>query len=145
MSWRPSPSDLPHVVTPEGLSLKRQWLYNKIREFVPHEARDLVCQMPCKRPSLSSDNKMNNNLYIYISVIILYPNLPVLHMKHIMINYLSHLWGSNNTSTALDKSLFVTGNSTRAISTLVIQTASKRQRYYIRIRHKVLSNPLMLV
>ena len=58
MSWQPSPSDLPHVVTPDGLPLTRQWyLYTKIREFVPHEAQDLVCPLPRKRPSLSSDDE----------------------------------------------------------------------------------------
>ena len=54
MSWRPSPSDLPNALVPEGLSLKRQWyLYEKIQEFVPCEAQDLVCPLPRKRLSLS--------------------------------------------------------------------------------------------
>ena len=57
MSWRPLPSDLPLVVTPEGLSSQRQWyLYNKIREFVPIEAQDLVCPLPRKRLAVSSDD-----------------------------------------------------------------------------------------
>lgn len=56
MSWRPSSSDLPQIVTPEGLSLTRQWyLYDKIREFVPYDKQDAVCPMPRKRPSVSSD------------------------------------------------------------------------------------------
>ena len=56
MSWRPSSSDLPDTVTPDGLSLTRQWyLHDKIREFVPHDMQDLVCPLPWKRPSLSSD------------------------------------------------------------------------------------------
>ena len=58
MSWRPLASDLPGIVTPEGLSLTRQWyLYEKIREFCPVEVQDLVCPMPRKRPSLSSSDE----------------------------------------------------------------------------------------
>ena len=54
--WKPKASDLPRVVTPEGLSLTRQWyLYNKIREFYSPEVQDLVCPMPRKRPALSSN------------------------------------------------------------------------------------------
>ena len=53
----------PPVVTPEGLSSQRQWyLYNKIREFVPIEAQDLVCPLPRKRPPMMM---MNNNLQLY--------------------------------------------------------------------------------
>ena len=56
VSWQPEPSDLPGVVTPEGLSLTRQWyLYNKIREYCSPEVQDLVCPMPRKRPASSSD------------------------------------------------------------------------------------------
>lgn len=58
MSWRPLASDLPSIVTPEGLSLQRQWyLYEKIREFCPVEVRDSVCPMPRKRPSSSSSDE----------------------------------------------------------------------------------------
>ena len=43
-NWRPSASKLPQVVTPAGLSKERQqYLYEKIREFCPEYARDLVC------------------------------------------------------------------------------------------------------
>ena len=57
-SWRPLSSDLPSLVHPEGLSLTRQWyLYNKIREFCPSEVQDLVCPLPRKRPSSSSDDE----------------------------------------------------------------------------------------
>lgn len=57
-SWQPSSSDLPCIATPEGLSLRRQWyLYDKIREFCPLEVQDLVCPMPRKRPSESSDEE----------------------------------------------------------------------------------------
>ena len=46
-SWRPSPADLPAVITPPGLPLERQWyLYNKIREFCPDSTKDLVCPLP---------------------------------------------------------------------------------------------------
>ncbi|XP_065884511.1 uncharacterized protein [Dysidea avara] len=46
-SWRPEPGELPNVIVPAGLSAERQWyLYEKIREFVPEEAQDLVCPKP---------------------------------------------------------------------------------------------------
>ena len=46
-SWRPEPGELPNVIVPAGLSAERQWyLYEKIREFVPEEAPDLVCPKP---------------------------------------------------------------------------------------------------
>ena len=45
--WQPSPSDLPSVIVPNGLSLERQWyLYTKIREFCPEAVKDLVCPKP---------------------------------------------------------------------------------------------------
>ena len=56
MSWRPQSSDLPSVIIPDGLSLKRQWyLYDKIREFCPPDVQDLVCPMPRKHMPSSSD------------------------------------------------------------------------------------------
>ena len=56
MSWRPSATDLPDEIIPEGLSLTRQWyLHDKIREFVPAELQDLVCPLPRKRPPPSND------------------------------------------------------------------------------------------
>ena len=58
LSWRPPSSDLPNTISPEGLSLTRQWyLYEKIREFCPPEVQDLVCPMPRKRPPLPSDEE----------------------------------------------------------------------------------------
>ena len=46
-NWRPSASELPQVVTPAGLSKERQqYLYEKIREFCPEYACDLVCPNP---------------------------------------------------------------------------------------------------
>lgn len=46
-SWQPSSGDLPDPIIPAGLSLERQYyLYDKIREFVPAEFRDLVCPEP---------------------------------------------------------------------------------------------------
>ena len=45
--WRPVSTDLPDAIVPPGLSLERQWyLYQKIREFCPEEAKDLVCPLP---------------------------------------------------------------------------------------------------
>ena len=45
--WQPSPSNLPNIIMPVGLSRERQWyLYKKIREFCPAHCRDLVCPMP---------------------------------------------------------------------------------------------------
>ena len=44
---RPSASNLPEVVTPVVLSNERQcYLFEKIREFCPEYARDLVCPNP---------------------------------------------------------------------------------------------------
>ena len=46
-SWKPSINNMPPLITPPGLSLERQWyLYSKIREFCPDQAKDLVCPMP---------------------------------------------------------------------------------------------------
>ena len=46
-SWRPEPGELPNVIVSAGLSAERQWhLYEKIIEFVPEEAQDLVCPKP---------------------------------------------------------------------------------------------------
>ena len=46
-TWHPEPSLLPSQITPKGLSNERQWyLFNKIREFCPEEARDLTCPEP---------------------------------------------------------------------------------------------------
>ena len=46
-SWKPSPHELPVVVVPNGLSAERkQYLYDKIREFCPDEKKDTVCPKP---------------------------------------------------------------------------------------------------
>ena len=38
---------MPPLVIPPGLPLERQWyLYNKIREFCPDEAKDIACPLP---------------------------------------------------------------------------------------------------
>ena len=56
MSWRPSATDLPDEIIPEGLLFSRQWyLHDKIREFVLAELQDLVCPLPRKRPSSLND------------------------------------------------------------------------------------------
>ena len=45
--WKPNAADLPPIIPPLGLSLKRrQYLYDKIREFCPPESQDLVCPCP---------------------------------------------------------------------------------------------------
>ena len=56
MSWRPSVTDLPDEITPEGLSLTRHWyLHDKTREFVLEELQDLICPLPRKRLPSSND------------------------------------------------------------------------------------------
>ena len=46
-SWKPSPHELPVVVIPNGLSAERkQYLYDKIREFFPDDKKDTVCPKP---------------------------------------------------------------------------------------------------
>ena len=46
-SWKPTATNLPPVIIPNGLSLERQWyLFEKIREFCADEAKDLVCPKP---------------------------------------------------------------------------------------------------
>ena len=50
--WTPSPTDLPTIIPPPGLSHeRRQYLFDKIREFCPQECQDLVCP----NPSLDTD------------------------------------------------------------------------------------------
>ena len=45
--WCTTPTDLPEVIVPPGLTLERQWyLYQKIWEFCPEEAKDVVCPLP---------------------------------------------------------------------------------------------------
>ena len=45
--WTPSPTVLPERLNPSGLSPARQWyLFQKIREFCPEEAKDVTCPMP---------------------------------------------------------------------------------------------------
>jgi len=47
LTWRPSASNLPPVIIPQGLSLERQWyLFDRIREFCSDETKDLVCPQP---------------------------------------------------------------------------------------------------
>ena len=47
LTWNPSKDIMPPLIEPPGLPLDRQWyLYNKIREFCPDEAKDLVCPLP---------------------------------------------------------------------------------------------------
>ena len=62
VSWRPQMSSLPDEIVPDGLSVKRQWyLYEKVREFCPAEYRDVVCPLPRKRPSPSSDDESSED------------------------------------------------------------------------------------
>ena len=45
--WAPKPDDLPRIIPPPGLSQERkQYLFEKIREFCPPECQDLVCPDP---------------------------------------------------------------------------------------------------
>ena len=45
--WKPQAADLPSVIPPPGLSLDRkQYLFEKIREFCPEQCHDLVCPDP---------------------------------------------------------------------------------------------------
>lgn len=45
--WKPTATDLPERLTPSGLPPSRQWyLFHKIREFCPEEARDVTCPKP---------------------------------------------------------------------------------------------------
>ena len=54
-SWKPSGSELPPVIPPEGLSLERKhYLFEKIREFCPRECQDLVCPDPATLHPTSS-------------------------------------------------------------------------------------------
>lgn len=56
--WEPQRTHLPSVIHPDGLPLQRQWyLFQKIREFCPEEVQDLVCPMPRKHLSSSSDEE----------------------------------------------------------------------------------------
>ena len=46
-NWAPSSRVLPHLLPPSGLSFERRtYLYEKIREFVSEELRDVVCRRP---------------------------------------------------------------------------------------------------
>ena len=45
--WNPTAREMPQQIVPTGLSMERkQYLYDKIREFCPEEAQDLVCPKP---------------------------------------------------------------------------------------------------
>ena len=45
--WAPNAEDLPPIIPPPGLSLeRRQYLFEKIREFCPEDYQDLVCPNP---------------------------------------------------------------------------------------------------
>ena len=47
--WKPQPTDVPSIIPPPGLSLeRRQYLFEKIREFCPEECQDLVCPDPAQ-------------------------------------------------------------------------------------------------
>ena len=48
-SWKPKADKLPPVIPPPDLSLeKRQYLFEKIREFCPPHCQDLVCPDPAQ-------------------------------------------------------------------------------------------------
>ena len=45
--WLPSPEDKPTCIIPAGLSLeRRQYLYDKIREYCREDSLDIVCPLP---------------------------------------------------------------------------------------------------
>lgn len=49
--------DLPTIVTSNGLSAERQWyLFEKIREYCPHDSRDRTCPLPTVPKPSSSRN-----------------------------------------------------------------------------------------
>ena len=53
--WKPAAADLPPIIPPLGLSLeRRQYLYDKIREFCPPECQDLVCPCPTQAKHTTS-------------------------------------------------------------------------------------------
>ena len=57
-SWKPTATNLPDVIKPDGLSLTRQWyLFEKICEFCPEDVQDMVCPMLRKRLPDSSDEE----------------------------------------------------------------------------------------
>ena len=46
-SWEPNKDNLPPIIPPPGLSMeRRQYLFEKIREFCPPHCQDLVCPDP---------------------------------------------------------------------------------------------------
>lgn len=58
-NWTPSPTDLPPIIQPEGLSHERkQYLFDKIREFCPPHCRDIVCPDPS--PSITTSLPSTN-------------------------------------------------------------------------------------
>ena len=51
LHWTPSSSEMLEQIIPAGLPLERsKYLYEKIREFVPVESRDIVCRNPDATP-----------------------------------------------------------------------------------------------
>ena len=51
LHWTPSPSEMPDQIIPAGLPPERsKYLFEKIREFVPVESRDIVCPNPDATP-----------------------------------------------------------------------------------------------
>jgi hypothetical protein len=43
-TWKPSPNIMPNEILPPGLSRERkQYFFDKIREFCPEESKDIVC------------------------------------------------------------------------------------------------------
>lgn len=50
-SWKPDATNLPPIIQPTGLSLeRRQYLFEKIREFCRDNTKDLVCPNPSQAP-----------------------------------------------------------------------------------------------
>ena len=52
-NWKPTATQLPPIIQPPGLSQERkQYLFEKIREFCPPHCHDLVCPVEASSPAL---------------------------------------------------------------------------------------------
>lgn len=62
LNWQPSPDDMPDQIIPPGLSQERKkYLFEKIREFVPEESRDIVCPNPEDIPSSTAHSSSSHS------------------------------------------------------------------------------------
>ena len=57
-SWQPSPTVLPPLIHPSGLSNEQQWyLFEKIWPFCSLECQDIVCPRPARAKNTGSQSK----------------------------------------------------------------------------------------